>query len=402
MSESKTLIAKPIIEFSKMTDAELHEQYLTMDKNEFKKHIKELVEAHDKLATADGSSIDSHKTKLKSDGEMYREGVTIGYFGSQGRFYVPFLIEYFEKVLKKPINFWAEAPAGSNSISYGMYKYGIDTVATCDMNYWSNSVSKAVIENKIKLTDAEIDEIIDLAQNGKERGYLLETELKEKFNDDVNTFIDNLVLEVNKKNDTKYKIVLALLGKFLMTNATYRSMGWDKGRMKNPEFVSIERIIWYIKKHNKIFGEHIIEDSKQTVISFWGDFFDFLEMLEPPKEGSIMYSDFAWPWHGGGVTDTYTWYISKFAPILKGEAIDHPVMWNKDNIKEELLRFTEKAVDKFEYFFLSTQSSNYPSIKVLKEWVSEVAVIEDYYYIDTRSMMANKGFREELLVLRRK
>jgi len=385
-----------------LTDEEIHHLYSSMNKDAFKANVRKLEELHDALAKKDGDRIDSHKTKLKSDKALDRKTLTVGYFGSQGRFYVPFLTDYFENVLKKPITFWAEAPAGSNSISYGMYKYGIDTIATCDKNYWSNSVSKSVIENKVKLTEDELEELFDVVMKSTKKGYILSSDLNFKFNDDVSLFIDNLVLEVNKRGHSKYKIVIALLGKFLMTNATFRSMGWDKGRMVNPDFVSIKRIVAYIRKHNKIFGEHIIEDSEQKVISFWGDFFDFLEVLDPPKEGSIMYSDFAWPWHGGGVTDTYTWYISEFAPILKGEAISPPVMWSKDNIKVELLKFTKKAVDKFEYFFLSTQSSNYPSIEVLKDWVSEVAIIEDYYFIDTRSMMANKGFREELLVLKKK
>ena len=132
---------------SKMSDKELHDLYMQMDKDDFKKFVKPLEEAHDKFVEKDGNGIENHKTILKSDKKLDRKELTIGYFGSQGRFYVPFLQDYIENVLKKPITYFAEAPAGSNSISYGMYKYGINTVATCDKNYWSNSVSKALIKS---------------------------------------------------------------------------------------------------------------------------------------------------------------------------------------------------------------------------------------------------------------
>jgi hypothetical protein len=158
----------------------------------------------------------------------------------------------------------------------------------------------------------------------------------------------------------------------------------------------------YITKYIEIFNNYS-QINKGNVECFNEDHLSFLKKLTLPKKGSVLYCDFDWPWVTGKETEVYTWYIKDISSILLGKKIEPNIkFWTKENIKDELLKVLQEGVNKFEYVFLSTQSSNYPNIEELKKWVEEIVVIKDYCFIDTPSLVANKNFREELLVLQGK
>lgn len=380
-----------------LTDEEIHKRIITCSPKQYKEEIKGLMKIHKEIEEQDKSF---HKTKLVLK-QYSKSDLSVGYFGSQGRFYVSFLKEYFRKVLKFNPVYFAEVPAGSNSISYGMIQHNIPIVATCDINYWSWCISKGILENNEIVLPEEIENILGQMHNG----YLVKERDDLPMPLDVKQCIDGIVNCINKANKNKYYLVLAVIGKYLLNNLTFRSMSWDKNRMKDKKYCSLSTLHNYLKKWIGIFNNRTINKgkSKSKVISFHGDYFDFFNSISPPQKGSVLYCDFDWPWSDGKETKIYTWYIEDISAILRGKThLQNIEYWTKDNIKEELLNVIKTGLTKFEYVFLSTQSSNYPSIKELKEWICEIATIKDYCFLDTPSLVANKNFREELLVLQQK
>jgi len=380
-----------------LNDDEIHSIIKNLNPKEYKEKVKKLLNIHQKLVEKEEGF---HKTRFELKYGV-SSGLSVGYFGSQGRFYVPFLKEYFEKVLKFKPTYFAETPAGSNSISYGMIQYDIPIVATNDISFWSYCISRGILKNDEILTDDEVSTILKQSCNG----YLVNKREDLPMPLEVKQNIDGVVRFIKEKNIDKYYTILAILGKFMLSNLTFRSMTWDKNRMKDSNFCSVSVLHNYIKKWVKKFNVLIQDKGKDvtTVLSYQKDHKEFINSISPPSKGSVLYCDFDWPWSDGRETEVYTWYIEDISSIIFGDKIQPNISyWTKHNIKKELLGIIKLSLEKFEYMFLSTQSSNYPHIEVLKEWVTEVAKIVDYCFIDTLSLVANKNFREELLILKRK
>lgn len=374
---------------SLLTDEQIHEEIREINPRMCKERVQELLIMHKELEKTDTNF---HSTRLSFGGS---NEFAMGYFGGQGRFYVDFLKEYFEKH-KMKLDFFSEAPAGSNSISWGMGKFaGRD--ATCDINYWSYCISKAFLENKQPFPKYEIS--IALGQFAE--GYLCST--KHPFPINTKKLLDGMLLYFhgNKESKPYLYYIPVIIGKWMMNNATFRGMSWDKNYMADPVRCSVDKLKTYFEKWVNKYNVLILTQRCETV-SFYGDYFDFLNEIKVPQKNSVMYSDFAWAWKDGKKTDTYQWYIEDWGSILKQEKISNTMMWNSSNTKELLLKFIERCLEKYEWLFLSTQSSNYPDIDTLKEWVGTVASIKDYCFIDVFSAVANKSFREHLLVLKKK
>lgn len=277
------------------------------------------------------------------------------YFGRQSRFF-DFFDKCIEPLLEKD-GVYAETNSGSVSNAYMFAKKGYKVIAN-DVSSYSYAIAKAV------LGDSDISSI---KKTGK--------------------WIDNYT------ND--YKTIAALFAS-LIENYGYNP--------KLPEELSeelqksIEHYINHLDqiKENNIKAESIYNE----------DLFDFLNILqEKNTKIDVMFMDFAWPWRDGTKTDEYDTTANVFSDIL-GQKTKDIVIWDKDNVIDNVIKAVKEAQKVSKYVLLSNQSSNYPTPEIL-----EVALLKNNIDYDIRHTMTtdseyedNLGkenyFREYLYVIR--
>ena len=114
---------------------------------------------------------------------------------------------------------------------------------------------------------------------------------------------------------------------------------------------------WF-ERHSLRQRHHII--SRMT----WQDFIPALA----DQNVDVLYADFAWPWRGGDVTDEYVQSAFKMDKILEYNSMDVKIPSAKE-IWNDVDQFITEGLKVARFVVLSNQSSNYPNMDALREYV---------------------------------
>jgi len=263
------------------------------------------------------------------------------YFGRQSRFF-DFFYKCIEPLLEKD-GVYAETNSGSVSNAYMFAKKGYKVI-TNDVSLYSYAIAKAV------LSDSNVSSI-------KKTG----------------NWIDNYT------ND--YKSIAALFAS-LIENYGYNP--------KVPEELNekLKKSIDYYTKHLTLIKEKEVKAKR----IYNEDLFDFLNILEKEKiKVDVMFMDFAWPWRDGTKTEEYDTTANVFSDIL-GQKNKDIVIWDNNNVIDNVIRAIKAAQKVSKYVLLSNQSSNYPTPEIL-----EVALLKNNINYDIRHTMTTDSEYEDNL-----
>ncbi len=323
------------------------------------------------------------KKKLESKQELLANFPGTRYMGSKYKL-LPFLWDSIKDLDFKSA---LDAFSGSGCVSYMLKQKGIQVYSN-DFMAFSANITKSIVENsKTKIAEKDVEAL--LSSNVEASTFISKTFKGLYFNDEDNSFLDNLVANINLMEDNyKKSIAYAAITRACMKKRprgifTYTGNRYDDGR-RDLQLSLKEHFLENIDNFN-----NAIFDNGQKNISFNEDVFNLnvdvdLVYFDPPYLTSKSDNDYVRRYHfvEGLIKN---WNGVEIDPTTKTKKFKkYPSPFDSKSTVNEAL---DKLFDKFKKSILvvSYSSNSIPSkeemIEILERHKSHVELMEiDYKY----------------------
>lgn len=302
-----------------------------------------------------------------------------------------------------------DAFSGGASIAYEAKKRGY-TVLSNDILKVNYLLAKGIIENNnIKLEDKDIKLIFQgcprsgFMHKNYSNVYFYEDECKE-----LDLYRSNI-----KKLDCEYKeaLALSLLRRSMIRKMPYSrfTINWEKIKQLRDEEYSYSKYKRRRAYHNQSFQHHFMDnledynnaifDNKMNNKSYNMDIFNLIDEVK----ADIIYID---PPYAGTMNNYFGFYglIDEYIASKKLK----PFSNNFIN-KEEVIKLFEKLfskLNKFKYWFISYNSSSYPTksnmLEILSKYSDDVELIEKHHLYKVTGKENKKDNMEYLFIVKNK
>jgi len=305
---------------------------------------------------------------------MASKQFSIGYFGSQQRFY--------QKIRELSVSEqYIDVTAGGGGVPYRLLsEKSASKVVTNDLSFYSYICSKTVLEG----TQISEEELLAIVEVEDKTNYLSSKDSGIRhgfFNAPLRKFIDGYCI---KHKD--FPLALAALGKTLLYDCTFRGLAFCKklANKQRMEDVTVPEFKEMILKHLRYFNKKILEKTESK--AFNSNANDFV-MNFNEFEGTTVYTDPAWPFNpklGYSVGENPYLYSSEIIPSIllqsdlvlklpwntrdlftkdRSEKVDYSVFLPelKNKILSDVFLWIDISFEKgAKQFIINTQSTNFP------------------------------------------
>lgn len=329
----------------------------------------------------------------------------IGYFGAQGTHAMK-LLNYVDGASR-----YVDLTAGGMGTPYRMCREKHLPVAINDIGFYSHICGKATFQ-KQELHDYAwwVNYLHDMKSFAKE-GIISEMlawkwlnagNVPSELPKETIRYLDGLLA-----NSQDNAILLAAVGKMLLSDFTFRGLGFSKTTpAKQPlADINVDACIEYILKNVGFYtlkNMEIPEDLKEQNVVSWNDASNFVNSFD--FEGAVVYMDPAWPWNQPSVTNPY-FLSSTVLPCMlrQSYAPDSLIVltpWecgDEERIMNDVIHWVKTPLSKgAKRVIVNTQSTNYPDpIKVVEPILKEHFVFEQYIDWNANSGLAlTQNFKE--------
>lgn len=302
-----------------------------------------------------------------------------------------------------------DAFSGGASISYKAKKRGYEVLSN-DILKVNYLLSKAIVENN----DVTLDEDdLELIFSGEiSEGFMTKNYANVYFFEDECKELD-LYRKNIQKLDCEYKqaLALSLLRRSMIRKMPYSrfTINWEKIKQLRDEEYSYEKYKRKRAYHNQSFKHHFLDnleaynnavfDNKQQNKAYNMDVFDLLNEVE----ADIIYID---PPYSGTMNNYFGFYglVDEYIASKKVKAFE-----NNFIDKKEVLELFDKLfskLGKFKYWFISYNSSSYPTkekmLEMLSKYSDDVELIEKHHFYKVTGKDKKKDNMEYLFFVKNK
>jgi len=317
---------------------------------------------------------------------------SISYFGAQVRFH-----EQVKELLPINVPKYIDLVAGGNGTPYQLLKEGrVLDIATNDLSYYSYITAKTVFGGK----KYETEELLKMLDIEVLNGY--STNNYNKFLPlHLSEYIDGFCVS-NSNNP----IALAALGKTMMNELTFRGLGLCHTMMDGTKIVDygIEQFIISIYKRMREFNSFIVPNGKAHNYNAN----EFVQIYDGFKD-AVVYADPAWPFPHTPLDPGINPYIfssEQLPSILKQTTTSMKLPWNnteETHIYNDIKLWIETTLNKgAQLFIINSQSTNYPPIEHLNEFIRKTFNVVNYKeHIAFSRLAKTKTFKEYWWVIKK-